>query len=260
MLGIRRHNSNYQRAQSSMQLDTYYGDNSLHKRQYTGLCGTARVKPYQCVCSSLECDWREVSHGHFLVLIFIHLRVWEENTVFHWNIFFPVRRWFKKVPGEIAFSLSLFLKMKKKIAMRLTYSGWQRIMSSPDPSDWNTHCLCMLVFNCQTALPVLPLGLFFPCYLLTICTMQHEPVYLQTFQLSPVSFSLVYTVQPYPWDGTGQDKKIHTALFSKKLKTDRTTGWCKMRTRLEKALQPNSTCSRCSSYASRVLKVTVVNH
>lgn len=90
------------------------------------------------------------------------------------------------------------LKWKKKIAMRLTYSGWQRIMSSPDPSDWNTHCLCMLVFNCQTALPVLPLGLFFPCYLLTICTMQHEPVYLQTFQLSPVSFSLVYTVQPYP--------------------------------------------------------------
>lgn len=37
MLGIRRHSSNYQRAQSSMQLDTYYGDNSLHKRQYTGL-------------------------------------------------------------------------------------------------------------------------------------------------------------------------------------------------------------------------------
>nr|XP_033472113.1 plakophilin-4-like isoform X2 [Epinephelus lanceolatus] len=36
MLGIRRHSSNYQRAQSSMQLDTYYGDNSLHKRQYTG--------------------------------------------------------------------------------------------------------------------------------------------------------------------------------------------------------------------------------
>ncbi|XP_017282411.1 plakophilin-4 isoform X2 [Kryptolebias marmoratus] len=35
MLGIRRHSSNYQRAQSSMQLDTYYGD-SLHKRQYTG--------------------------------------------------------------------------------------------------------------------------------------------------------------------------------------------------------------------------------
>uniref|UniRef100_A0A673YDE2 Plakophilin 4 n=1 Tax=Salmo trutta TaxID=8032 RepID=A0A673YDE2_SALTR len=36
MLGIRRHSSNYQRAQSSMQLDTYYGDNSLHKNQYTG--------------------------------------------------------------------------------------------------------------------------------------------------------------------------------------------------------------------------------
>uniref|UniRef100_H2L8Z4 Plakophilin 4 n=1 Tax=Oryzias latipes TaxID=8090 RepID=H2L8Z4_ORYLA len=35
MLGIRRHSSNYQRAQSSMQLDTYYVDN-LHKRQYTG--------------------------------------------------------------------------------------------------------------------------------------------------------------------------------------------------------------------------------
>ncbi|KAM7365727.1 hypothetical protein PAMP_016640 [Pampus punctatissimus] len=35
MLGIRRHSSNYQRAQSSMQLDTYYGDNSLHKQQYT---------------------------------------------------------------------------------------------------------------------------------------------------------------------------------------------------------------------------------
>uniref|UniRef100_A0A1A8Q543 Plakophilin 4 n=2 Tax=Nothobranchius rachovii TaxID=451742 RepID=A0A1A8Q543_9TELE len=35
MLGIRRHSSNYQRAQSSMQLDTYYGD-SLQKRQYTG--------------------------------------------------------------------------------------------------------------------------------------------------------------------------------------------------------------------------------
>ncbi|XP_077958647.1 plakophilin-4 isoform X2 [Gasterosteus aculeatus] len=32
MLGIRRHSSNYQRAQSSMQLDTYYGDNSLHKQ------------------------------------------------------------------------------------------------------------------------------------------------------------------------------------------------------------------------------------
>nr|XP_057907787.1 plakophilin-4-like isoform X4 [Doryrhamphus excisus] len=36
MLGIRRHSSNYPRAQSSMQLDTYYGDDSLHKRQYTG--------------------------------------------------------------------------------------------------------------------------------------------------------------------------------------------------------------------------------
>nr|XP_046237679.1 plakophilin-4-like isoform X2 [Scatophagus argus] len=36
MLGIRRHSTNYQRAQSSMQLDAYYGDNSLHKRQYTG--------------------------------------------------------------------------------------------------------------------------------------------------------------------------------------------------------------------------------
>ncbi|XP_057685468.1 plakophilin-4-like isoform X6 [Corythoichthys intestinalis] len=36
MLGIRRHSSNYPRAQSSMQLDTYYGDNSLHKHQYTG--------------------------------------------------------------------------------------------------------------------------------------------------------------------------------------------------------------------------------
>uniref|UniRef100_A0A8C7Q1Y5 Plakophilin 4 n=1 Tax=Oncorhynchus mykiss TaxID=8022 RepID=A0A8C7Q1Y5_ONCMY len=35
MLGIRRHSSNYQRAQSSMQLDTYYGDNSLHRNQYT---------------------------------------------------------------------------------------------------------------------------------------------------------------------------------------------------------------------------------
>ncbi|CAB1327961.1 unnamed protein product [Coregonus sp. 'balchen'] len=33
MLGIRRPSSNYQRAQSSMQLDTYYGDNSLHKNQ-----------------------------------------------------------------------------------------------------------------------------------------------------------------------------------------------------------------------------------
>ncbi|XP_028972362.1 plakophilin-4 isoform X3 [Esox lucius] len=36
MLGFRRHSSNYQKAQSSMQLDTYYGDNSLHKNQYTG--------------------------------------------------------------------------------------------------------------------------------------------------------------------------------------------------------------------------------
>ncbi|XP_028428034.1 plakophilin-4 isoform X3 [Perca flavescens] len=36
MLGIRRHSSNYQRAQSSMQLDTYYGDNSLHKRPFAG--------------------------------------------------------------------------------------------------------------------------------------------------------------------------------------------------------------------------------
>lgn len=36
MLGIRRHSSNHQRAQSSMQLDTYYGDNGLLKRQYTG--------------------------------------------------------------------------------------------------------------------------------------------------------------------------------------------------------------------------------
>ncbi|KAM8872274.1 plakophilin-4-like isoform 1-T1 [Synchiropus picturatus] len=36
MLGIRRHSSNHQRAQSSMQLDTYYEDNSLHNRHYTG--------------------------------------------------------------------------------------------------------------------------------------------------------------------------------------------------------------------------------
>ena len=36
MLGIRRHSSNNQRMQSSMQLDPYYGDNSLHKYQYNG--------------------------------------------------------------------------------------------------------------------------------------------------------------------------------------------------------------------------------
>uniref|UniRef100_A0A665TGC6 Plakophilin 4 n=1 Tax=Echeneis naucrates TaxID=173247 RepID=A0A665TGC6_ECHNA len=35
MLGIRGHGSSYQRAQSSMQLDTYYGD-GLQKQQYTG--------------------------------------------------------------------------------------------------------------------------------------------------------------------------------------------------------------------------------
>ncbi|KAK7893518.1 hypothetical protein WMY93_022670 [Mugilogobius chulae] len=40
--GIRRHSSNYQRAQS-MQLDSYYTDNSLHKRQYTG---TEQKTPY----------------------------------------------------------------------------------------------------------------------------------------------------------------------------------------------------------------------
>ncbi|XP_067356027.1 plakophilin-4-like isoform X1 [Channa argus] len=43
MLGIRRHSSNYQRAQSSMQLDSYYGDNSLHKRQFTG---SEKKNPY----------------------------------------------------------------------------------------------------------------------------------------------------------------------------------------------------------------------
>ncbi|XP_061788724.1 plakophilin-4-like isoform X4 [Nerophis lumbriciformis] len=43
MLGFRRHSSNYPRAQSSMQLDTYYGDNSLHKRQYTG---SDKTTPY----------------------------------------------------------------------------------------------------------------------------------------------------------------------------------------------------------------------
>ncbi|XP_077574138.1 plakophilin-4-like isoform X1 [Stigmatopora nigra] len=36
MLGIRRHSSNYPRAQSSMHLDTYYADNSLHRHHYTG--------------------------------------------------------------------------------------------------------------------------------------------------------------------------------------------------------------------------------
>ncbi|XP_034408856.1 plakophilin-4-like isoform X2 [Cyclopterus lumpus] len=36
MLGIRRHSSNYQRAQSSMQLDSYYGDNGSQARQYAG--------------------------------------------------------------------------------------------------------------------------------------------------------------------------------------------------------------------------------
>uniref|UniRef100_A0A8C5A936 Plakophilin-4-like n=1 Tax=Gadus morhua TaxID=8049 RepID=A0A8C5A936_GADMO len=36
MLGIRRHSSNNQRMQSSMQLDSYYGDNSLHKYPYNG--------------------------------------------------------------------------------------------------------------------------------------------------------------------------------------------------------------------------------
>uniref|UniRef100_A0A8C6KF18 Plakophilin 4 n=1 Tax=Nothobranchius furzeri TaxID=105023 RepID=A0A8C6KF18_NOTFU len=46
MLGIRRHSSNYQRAQSSMQLDTYYGD-SLQKRQYTGVW---RGVPQGSVC------------------------------------------------------------------------------------------------------------------------------------------------------------------------------------------------------------------
>lgn len=37
MLGFRRHSSNYQRAQSSMQLDTFYQDSSLHKPTLTGL-------------------------------------------------------------------------------------------------------------------------------------------------------------------------------------------------------------------------------
>ena len=36
MLGIRRLSYNHQRAQSSMQLDTYYGDNSLQNHQRAG--------------------------------------------------------------------------------------------------------------------------------------------------------------------------------------------------------------------------------
>lgn len=50
MLGIRRHSSNYQRAQS-MQLDSYYGDNSLHKQHYTGKRSAHKPAPHWCVSS-----------------------------------------------------------------------------------------------------------------------------------------------------------------------------------------------------------------
>lgn len=54
MLGFRRHSSNYQRAQSSMQLDTFYEDNSLHKRQHTGLRDSSVV--------FLRDLWRDLCH------------------------------------------------------------------------------------------------------------------------------------------------------------------------------------------------------
>ncbi|XP_041937220.1 plakophilin-4 isoform X2 [Alosa sapidissima] len=46
MLGIRGHRLSQQRAQSSMQLHNYYGDNTLQKNQYRGENGSTKPSPY----------------------------------------------------------------------------------------------------------------------------------------------------------------------------------------------------------------------
>lgn len=107
MLGIRRHSSNYQRAQSSMQLDTYYGDNSLHKRQYTGLYG---VPQGSTVC--VDHGWLLKSHLLSLLSVLLNFRVWEENSIFHWDVLLPVRRGFEKVPCK------RFVKINHTVALK----------------------------------------------------------------------------------------------------------------------------------------------
>lgn len=111
MLGIRRHSKNYQRAQSSMQLDTYYGDNSLHKQQYTGsCCGVPQGFMFGPLAFLSNRWFRNISHlflsSSVCAVEFFHFRVWEENSIFHWDIFFPVRRGFEKIPGETCFKFS----------------------------------------------------------------------------------------------------------------------------------------------------------
>lgn len=64
MLGIRRHSSNYQRAQSSMQLDTYYGDNSLHKRQFTGPCARSPSGFFKTLIYAQTCYETEPKHSY----------------------------------------------------------------------------------------------------------------------------------------------------------------------------------------------------
>lgn len=91
MLGFRRHSSNYQRAQSSMQLDAFYEDNSLHKRQHTGL--------HACFAALFRNPGRSL---RFLtsVLLPLDFRVREETSLLHWNVLVTVRRGSEEVPGE----------------------------------------------------------------------------------------------------------------------------------------------------------------
>lgn len=74
-----------------MQLDTFYEDNSLHKRQHTGLRDRSGI----CVATFVICLSSAV-----LLLVPLDLRVREETSVLHWNVLVTVRGGSEKVPGE----------------------------------------------------------------------------------------------------------------------------------------------------------------
>lgn len=125
MLGIRRHSSNYQRAQSSMQLDTYYGDNSLHKRQYTGLWHSSGICTRAAGVFSQTTTISVWSYIYFTLYLWIfHLRVREENPIFHWDLFLPVRRGSEKIPGKKPFVVSSYSNVVLNHPGKDVFSVW----------------------------------------------------------------------------------------------------------------------------------------
>lgn len=108
-----------------MQLDTYYGDNSLHKRQYTGLWHSSGICTRAAGVFSQTTTISVWSYIYFTLYLWIfHLRVREENPIFHWDLFLPVRRGSEKIPGKKPFVVSSYSNVVLNHPGKDVFSVW----------------------------------------------------------------------------------------------------------------------------------------